>query len=160
MRNALVLLVLAAIAWYAWGTLRKLDDAKVRAFYTVAQAAIDANDADTLCAMMAPDYVSERSGTLSGRDVGGRMDRDTACGNLRAVMALQAKTGMRLSTATQIDSITLSPDRREATVATRERTRGANGMVVASRSTDTLVRDWRGRVQVSHNVSTLRAFRE
>lgn len=145
---------------YGLGHYRKmqsmLDEDIVYAHYQKQINAMRTFDAETQCKMMHPRYRGvDRSRTRRG-EVTVVMDRREACKGLREAMdtmkalvkALEIEPDMKFT----IESVDLSPDRREATVKLRYSLELGKEASVAATGTETLMRH-KGDVYVVNSQS-------
>jgi hypothetical protein len=124
--------------------MSKLDEDVVYDHY---QKSIDATrgfDARTLCGMMDKDYRSIDVARTPRAEERTQMDRTQACTAMRESMAMMkdvvAATRLEPDFKYVIESVTLSPDRKQAVVKMRASMQIGKRVSVTSAGTETLVR--------------------
>lgn len=143
-----VLVILAALGLAGWGLTvmgSKMSESDVRDFYAAQREAVLKLDADAVCDMLAEDFsgkVTTYVLSYERRDVA---NKDTSCNNVRQSLSqveqMQSMLGNdgTFDYTYDIKKITLSEDRKTATVDVRSVMR-LPGAVVTSRQVDTVVR--------------------
>lgn len=126
----------------------KLDEDLVYDYYQKNINATRLFDAETLCGMMDPEYRMVDVGKTPRGEQRIVMGRKQACDATRESMGMMRRAVAKLRVEPEfkytIESVTLSPDRRRATVKVRASMRIGKAISVASAGTETLVRRFRG----------------
>ncbi len=141
---ASVVLALAVGALLLNMRMSKLDEDVVYAYYQQSINATRLFDAGTLCESMHPDY---RMLDISKSPAGEEriaLNRKQACDATRESMGMMRQVVAKLRVEPDfkytIESVTLSPDRKQATVKMRAAMRIGKALSVTSSGTETLVR--------------------
>ena len=126
----------------------KLDEDLVYDYYQKNINATRLFDAETLCGMMDPEYRMVDVGKTPRGEQRIVMGRKQACDATRESMGMMRRAVAKLRVEPEfkytIESVTLSPDRRRATVKVRASMRIGKAISVTSAGTETLVRRFRG----------------
>lgn len=126
--------------------LTKLDEDIVYAHYQESINATRMFDAKTLCAMMHKDYRAVDVARTPRGEQRVVLDQTQACDATRESMKMMKKivaaTKIEPEFKYTIESVTVSPDEREATVKIRASMRIGKRLSVATTGTETLVRRW------------------
>lgn len=148
MKKWAVLAVVLAVSTVGFqmfrSSLSKLDEDMVYAYYQNNINATRRFDATKLCAMYAKEFrgVDVSRGPRGEQRV--TMDRQQACESLDQSMAMMktlvAKTRIEPEFKYTIESISIAPDRRQATVKLRASMRIGKKFSITSTGTETLVR--------------------
>lgn len=149
MRNLIVSIgVLAAAAGGMFAIQRKmsqLDEDIVYAHYQQEVNALRRLDAKALCATMAKDYRHVQIERTAKGEQRIELDRDGTCEATKASMRALYKIAKPMKIAPDvkytIESVTLSPDRRQATVKLRSSLTIGRRVSIQSAGTETLVRN-------------------
>lgn len=124
--------------------MSRLDEDIVYAHYQDEVNALRRLDAKTLCGMMAKDYRHVQIERTAKGEERIELDRDASCNATRASMRALYKIAKPLKIAPDvkytIESVTLSPDRRQATVKLRSSFKIGRRVSIDSIGTETLVR--------------------
>lgn len=148
MRKLIVsICVLAAAAGGMFAIQRRmsqLDDDIVYAHYQDEVNAMRRLDAKALCGMMAKDYRHVEIERTAQGEARIELGRDDACTAIQASMRGLYKIAKPMKIAPDvkytIESVTLSPDRRQATVKLRTSLKIGRRVSIESTGTETLVR--------------------
>lgn len=147
-------IVLAACAGGAWWHFignNKLTEDEVREFYVEGRQAVNARQADILCDRMHEDFEARGFLTIGRKVVARSETKDTVCAGTRKLMSdlKNAEAGgtiFPMDNRFWLHSITLSPDRKSATVEISEETDiGGAWLQTRARSVETVVRQ-HGRI--------------
>lgn len=124
--------------------MSRLDEDIVYAHYQDEVNALRRLDAKTLCGMMAKDYRQSAIGPGDKADAPVVLDRDAACAAMQDAMRQLYKVAKPMKIAPEvkytIESVTLSPDHRQATVKLRSSLKIGRRVSIESTGTETLVR--------------------
>lgn len=124
--------------------MSRLDEDVVYAHYQDEVNALRRLDAKTLCGMMAKEYRHVEIGRTAKGEQRIELDRDATCAATRESMQVLYKIAKPTKTAPDvkytIESVTLSPDRRQATVKLRSSLKIGRRVSIESAGTETLVR--------------------
>jgi ketosteroid isomerase-like protein len=146
MKKLVLLVVLAALAWWYFDGSRKLSEEAIREHYQEQLEATASFDTERLCAAMADDYrVTDVSQGLQGQQKL-TMDKAQACDALSQSLGMfkqlsDASGGkFRLDIGYEIKSITVSADRKSASVEGISTFKLGDRLVARTRGTDRLIR--------------------
>lgn len=145
MLSAGVLIVAIGGLYWIRREASMLDEELVYAHYQEEVNALRRLDGKTLCRAMADGYhlVDTSSGIGGGDRV--ELDRETACRETQSAMQALYKIAKPTKTAPDvkytIESVTLSPDHRQATVKLRSTLKIGRWVTVESVGTETLIRN-------------------
>lgn len=162
MKKILLIVLAAGAAWWYFVGGRRISEDQVNAFYRDLEVATLQRKPDDLCALLAPEFQSSGSVNLAGQRQANAQDqdKDQTCGAYRDLYASWEKLGEKMGGTLQLDSsytihsVTLSPDRKSATVDISTSLDVAGTLMnIRSRSTDTLVRR-NGRVLLLRSEGT------
>lgn len=149
----LVLAVLAAVAFVAWDSGRKIDESHVRRFYELQMDAIRAFDHESMCKGIAGDFSTTVIAYADGRPAGKSVyDGEATCRLTRDMFEdmrrVSTQTGGMLGFDVTVDvrSIRIEPGSRTATVESTTTVKLGEILVSRSRGTERLSRSlWRVR---------------
>ncbi|HEX6610948.1 MAG TPA: hypothetical protein VF051_09245 [Hyphomicrobiaceae bacterium] len=146
MKKAILLVVLAALAWWYFDGSRRLSEEAIREHYREQLEATASFDTERLCAAMAEDY---RANDVSHGPQGQQkltMDKAQACDSLSQSLGMfkqlsDASGGkFLLDIAYEIKSITISADKKSASVDGLSTFKLGDRLVARTRGTDRLIR--------------------
>ena len=147
MKKVLIIALLAAVGWWYFVSSRTLTEERVNAFYGDLERATLERKPDALCEMLADDF--ESTGTVSAGEGSKTVsqNREQACQAYVDLYQSFDKLGEKMGGMLQLDStyqihgITLSPDKKTATVDVSTSMDVAGSVMnIRARSTDTLIR--------------------
>jgi hypothetical protein len=162
MKKVILLIVLIAAAVWYFDTSRRMTEAAIRESYQTQVEALQRFDAEPLCDSLDNGY----SASVTMRDAGApakTQDKATACAELtralRRFKTLSERTAGVLEPDYdyEIQSITLSPDRKLATVEVTSTMRIGDMALARSRSVEHLIRHL-GRIRNTGGESTVWAY--
>ena len=157
----LLIVLIAAAVWY-FDISRRMTETEIRQSYQAQVEALQRFDAKPLCDSLDDGY----SASVTMRDAGApakAQDKTTACAELtralRRFKTLSERTGGMIEPDYdyRIQSITLSPDRKLATVEVASSMRIGDMTLARSRSVEHLVRRL-GRIRNTGGESTVWAY--
>ena len=139
-------LAAAVVGMYAiQRKMSRLDEDVVYAHYQDEVNALRRLDAKALCGMMAKDYRHVQIERTAKGEERIELDRDASCDATRASMRALYKIAKPLKIAPDvkytIESVTLSPDHRQALVKLRSSLKIGRHVSIESVGTETLVRN-------------------
>ena len=147
MKKVLIIALLAAVGWWYFVSSRTLSEERVNAFYGEFERASLERKPNEICDMLADDFESTGTVSAGGRSHTTSQNREQACKAYVDLYQSFEKLGDRMGGMVQLDSsyqihgITLSPDRKVATVDVSTSMDVAGSVMnIRSRSTDTLIR--------------------
>lgn len=161
MKVILLIALIAAAVWY-FDIGRRMTESEIRESYRTQVEALQRFDAKPLCDSLDNRY----SGSVTMRNAGApakTQDKATACAELtrtlRRFKTLSERTGGMIEPDYdyRIQSITLSPDRKLATVEVSSSVRIGDMTLARSRSVERLVRRL-GRIRNTGSESTVWAY--
>ncbi|MDR3353206.1 MAG: nuclear transport factor 2 family protein [Zoogloeaceae bacterium] len=167
----IILLICVSIGlWFAWDAAnnRALTEERIFELYREAGRALMNNDGKAYCALFSDDLSGNSETRMPGMPVERKaIAKKDACAAVDDLHALKrkmeegAKVTLYFNHEFHMDSVTLAPDKKSATVTSREEIRigterGAI-LTLQSRSTDKL-RQRSGKIQVFQSDSSMTAF--
>jgi hypothetical protein len=165
MRIFVVLVIVAGAGWYWLVGSKRISEDDVHAHYTTQMQALAERDVKSMCnglddAYQGTDTIVSRAGRVEEST-----DKAKACANVERFFAnakqleSQLPGGFQIDTDQRIQSITLSADRKQATVQVNSVVKLGNPQVLllkfTSQQTDTFVRKNGHLRQVSQVSKTL-----
>jgi hypothetical protein len=147
MKKLVLLFLIAAAGWYYFIAARKLDEAKIRAYYEQQTIGTLSREPTALCDLMADDFRGVNRLVVGSRRQEGDVGQEESCEEIKRMYSNIEAVGNRMGGIAQldysqeIDNIEISSDGKTATVTTtfsldiagqHMRLRGTN--------TDTLIR--------------------
>lgn len=143
-----VLAVLALVMYLLYLHNSKLNEEIVYDYYQKSINATRLFNAKALCGMMDAEYRAVDVSKTPRGEIRTEMNRDQACqsthDSMRTMYELLAKLRIEPEFKYTIESVTLSPDSKQATVKLRASMRIGKKLSVTSSGTETLVRRFRG----------------
>lgn len=143
-----VLAVLALVMYLLYLHNSKLNEEIVYDYYQKSINATRLFNAKALCGMMDAEYRAVDVSKTPRGEIRTEMNRDQACQSthesMRTMYELLAKLRIEPEFKYTIESVTLSPDSKQATVKLRASMRIGKKLSVTSSGTETLVRRFRG----------------
>ena len=147
MKKLILLALIAVGAWWHFVGGRKLSDDSVNAFYRDYQSATLSRNPEALCGLLADDFHGSGSVALGKGVAQESSDKAQTCEAWDGLFASWVKLGdamggvLQLDSHYEIHSITLSPDKKTATVDISSKLDVAGSIMnLRARSTDTLIR--------------------
>lgn len=162
MKKVILLIVLIAAAVWYFDLSRRMTEETIRETYQAQLEALQRFDAKPLCDSLDESYsdsVTMRGGSAPAKT----QDKATACNELtralRRFKTLSERTGGIIEPDYEyaIQSITLSPDRKQATVEVSSTMRIGDMTLARSRSVEHLIRRL-GRIRNTGGESTVWAY--
>lgn len=142
----LILLAILLAAWWYFDGGRRMTEASIRENYQVEMDATDRFDAEWLCAHMADNYHLVDVAHGSGRPIETDLDKSRACSRLTSSMRRMKRLSdatdgaLAMDTGFEIESITLSPDRKLATVEATSTMRLGDMTLARTKGIERLIR--------------------
>ncbi|MBE9609158.1 nuclear transport factor 2 family protein [Chitinilyticum piscinae] len=134
-----VALLLAAAGWWYFVASRSISEEQAREYYAHYEKAMLTRDPKAMCALLADDF--------QGSSNIGSIDKKSTCADQEEFFSTIAQLGekmggmMQLDSRYEIHSVTLSADKKQATVnLSSELDVGGSIMNIKAQSTDTLIR--------------------
>jgi hypothetical protein len=146
MMKWILLAVLAGLAWWYFDYSHRMTEAQIRESYAQQTEAIRQFDADALCKRMSDDFKGHQTTQRGSDHVDEQLDKKAVCDGLNKSIALMKRMSdasrglITLDVETEIKSIELSPNRKQATVQTVSTVRLGDMTLARDRTTEHLIR--------------------
>lgn len=153
MGRLVVLIALAAVAWFTWDRGWRIEEEHVHQYYDRHAELFGAFDHEALCELMADDFSMDATVYANGQLVDDDVyDRDETCAMTRKmvngmrVLNSRSRGLLEFNMEVDIHSIDIAPGGRSATVEATTTVRMGDILVSRSRGTERLSRArWRVR---------------
>jgi hypothetical protein len=147
MKKLVLVVLIAAGAWWYFVGGRKLSEEHVNGFYRDLEMATLERKPEKLCALLSDNFESAGTVTVAGQSHKEEQNRTQTCEGYRKLYETFQKLGEKMGGMVQLDSdytihsIAISTDSKSATVDISSSLNVAGSLMkIRSRSTDTLIR--------------------
>jgi hypothetical protein len=156
-KKLLLVVFIAAVAWWYFIGGRNLSEANVRDFYRALEAATLARKPEDICSLFADDFKSTGTIAVGAQSRTDSQDKEETCESYRKLYQSWEQLGEKMGGILQLDSnyeihsIDIASDHKSATVDVSNTLDVAGSIMnIKGRSTDTLIRR-NGKVLMLHS---------